>query len=174
MLPSLQGISTSKNSILSRGIFDQRILQSDWQESLLATSNEKWKSQIPPFLDSYLNTTHLKYRLIPSRDIGDQRILHSDWMRDTHDHVKPKVIASLAAFPCWLTTCKKRKTSVDSFQKNWWSQHPAVWLDQRLMWPHPTKKDIVDQRILQSNWMRSIPGHNQPKVIASDATLRFI
>ena len=98
MLPSLQGIYKNKNSILSRGFVDQRILLSDWQESLLATSNEKWKSQIPPFLHSYLNTTHLKYRLILSRDIGDQRILHSDWMRDTHDHVKPKVIASLAAF----------------------------------------------------------------------------
>ena len=28
--------------------------------------------------------------------------------------------------------------------------------------------DIVDQRVLQSKWMRSTPGHIQPKVEVSD------
>ena len=35
-------------------------------------------------------------------------------------------------------------------------------------------RDIVDQRILQSVWMGGIPGHTQPKVVASDAAFPYL
>ena len=110
--------------------------------------------------------------MIPSRDIGDQRILHADWIRGTPGHIKPKLVASAAAFPCWLTTCKKTQDINWFFPEKLMIKISCSLTGPETNWPHPTNRDIVDQRILQPNWMRNTPSHTQPKVIASNTTLR--
>ena len=59
--------------------------------------------------------------------------------------IKPKVIPPLEdkCYLPWRTIPIQK--SVDSFQRNWWSKNPAIWLDES--------------------------GHTQPKVVVWDATL---
>ena len=76
------------------------------------------------------------------------------------------------------------------------TKNSAIQFDERLNWPHPAKnrssrllpylddylnaknlqyqllpsKDIYDQKILQSDWMRSKPGQTHAKNLVSGAT----
>ena len=85
------------------------------------------------------------FQLILSRDLDDQRILQSDWMRDTLG----KRIASLRYYLPLMTI---------SMQIEYWEYQfifsrdmsPAVWLDERQNWPHPTKSGSFSFRELRS------------------------
>ena len=102
------------------------------------------------------------------------------WLDKRHKwpHSQPKVVVSDATFPWWLSPCKKSKRSINSFQKYWWSNNPAIWLDERHIWSHSTNssslrgyffdlhaknlrdwfapsRDIENQRILPSDWLRA-------------------
>ena len=61
-------------------------------------------------------------------------------MKVTTDRTQPKVIVSEAAFPWSITPCKKTKIAIDSFQRYWWSNTPAIWLDKRRNWSYPTNR----------------------------------
>ena len=96
------------------------------------------------------------------------------------------------------TNLKRALISVDLFQRHGWSRNPEIQLGERHTLPQPTKvtvsvttllscldghlcakniryklipsKDIDEQRILQSDWIRGTPGHTQSKVVVSYAT----
>ena len=100
---------------------------------------------------------------------------------------------SLIWSPWWLFSCRKSNRLVDSLKIYWWSNIPAIWLNERHNWPHwkllvsdaafpwwltPCKKlgyhlihsrDIDDQRILQSDWTKGTTGHTHLKELALDA-----
>ena len=38
-----------------------------------------------------------------------------------------------------ISPCKKSKILTESFHIYWGSKNPAIWLDKRDSWPHPTK-----------------------------------
>ena len=58
-------------------------------------------------MTSLIQARKLRHHLTLSRDNDDQRILRSDWARDTTIHTQSKIRFSDAAFPWWLTPCKK-------------------------------------------------------------------
>ena len=94
------------------------------------------------------------------------------------------------SFRCYLplltNSIQKAKISIDPFKRNWRSKNTGIQFNKRLKKPHLTmsgsprcyfplmtnlmhKKlwdmnwfSLTDQRILQSDWMRSTPGHSQP------------
>ena len=44
--------------------------------------------------------------------------------------------------PGYLSLCKQSKISVDSFQKYYLQQNPAIWLDKRNNWLNSTKSGL--------------------------------
>ena len=99
--------------------------------------------------------------------IADQKILQSDWIRDTETTPNQKVVVSGATFP-WYLHSKIPWWSSDSFSRYWWSWNPAIWLDERHNWPHPTK--LIDS--FKIYWWKKNPaksdlinktGHTQPE-----------
>ena len=117
-----------------------------------------------PSLDHYLHVKNIRDRSIRSRNIDDQKILQSELKRGTTGHTQPKVVISDAAFPWWLTSCKKLRYHLipcrdidndDNFAKN---LHTKNLRDCRI-----PSRDTDDQRILQSDWAWGATGHAQPK-----------
>ena len=102
------------------------------QEAQLAAPNQELFSDatFPWWLIPCKKVIH---KLIFSQDIVDQRILQSDWTRGTTGYTQPNSSVSHHALPQSLILCKKTKTY-------WWSKNPAIWLDERHIWPHPIKK----------------------------------
>ena len=102
-----------------------------------------WKAQLPhpikkwlPFFDDYLQSKNLRDQSIPSRDI-----IKKSWARTTTGQSHPpKVVFSDAAFPWSITSCKKAKTSLDSFQRYWWSNNSAIWLAKKHDWQTQPKR----------------------------------
>ena len=91
------------------------------------------------------------FQLILSRDLDDQRILQSDWMRDTLG----KKIASLRYYLPLM---------IISMQIEYWEyqltfsrdKSPAIWLDERYNWPHPTKSGSFRRYVpLMTNSMKN-------------------
>ena len=70
--------------------------------------------------------------------IAEQKILQFDWMRDTTCHTQPKS-SSLRCYLPLMTISMQKLGSLDSFHRYWRSKNPAIWLDKRQNWPHPTK-----------------------------------
>ena len=68
------------------------------------------------------NPKKLRHQLTLSSDIVDHRILQSDWARSMADPTQPKMEILDATFTWWLTLCTKTKTSLDPFQRYWWSK----------------------------------------------------
>ena len=96
----------------------KRILQSDWMQSTPG------KTQ-PKLIVSYVIYSiqkNLRYLIL--QQCCNKRILQSNWTKSTPDYTKPKVIVSDVSFSWWLSPCKKTKTSIDSFQRYWWSKNP--------------------------------------------------
>ena len=87
-----------------------------------------------------IHVKSLKDQLILSRDIDNQRIWQSDWMGVTTGRTQPNAEVSQATFPWRLVPCKKTKVPLDSFQRYGWLNNPAIGLDERNNWPHPTKR----------------------------------
>ena len=88
-----------------------------------------------------------RYQLFSSRYIDDQTITQSDWIKGTTDHTQPKE----ATFPWLLSPSKESKRT--------WSQmikEPAIWLEEthNLRYSLIPSRDIDNQRITQSNWLR--------------------
>ena len=79
------------------------------------------------------------YQSITSRDIDDQRILESDWTSGKPSGTQPRMVVLDVTFPWWLSPRKKLKISIGFFLWYCWSKNPAVWLDKKYHWPHPTK-----------------------------------
>ena len=85
-------------------------------------------------------------------------------------------IVSGATFHWWLFPCKKSKISLDSFQKYWCStilQSDWTWGKTG----HNQLKVVVSDatfplwlRILQSDWTKGTTGLNQPKLLVLDAS----
>ena len=68
------------------------------------------------------------------------------WLHKMHTWPHPtksSAAVSGATFPWWLSPLQKCKRSINSFQKNWWSKHPTIWLDKRQNWSHPTQSDSL-------------------------------
>ena len=96
-----------------------------------------------PSLDDYLHVNEINYHLTFFWDI-DQRIPQYDLTRSTIGHTQWKVVVSDEIFTWGLTLCKIiLKISLDSFQRYWSSKNPALWLDKRHTWPHPTKSSSL-------------------------------
>ena len=134
-----------------------------------------------PSLDDYLNARNLRDLLILSRDIDDQRILQSHWTRDTIGPTKPKEVISGAAFPSWLTRCKKlryhlipsRDTDDQKILQSDLMMRGTTYKPNQHQQMLPSSDDfhlmqkfkrllflseIFDQRILQSDWIRGRTG----------------
>ena len=126
--------------ILFTDIDDQRILQSDWMKSTTATSNQKVAASHATFLWWLSPIKNLRDQSIPSKDI-----IKKSWARTTTGQSHPpKVVFSDAAFPWWITSCKKAKTSLDSFQRYWWSNNSAIWLAKKHDWQTQPKQVVPD------------------------------
>ena len=107
-------------------------------------------------------------------------------MRTKPSDTQPKEVVLNATFPWWLSPCKKSKW----YQ---WFKNPAIWLDKRPNWPHPTKSSslrcylplmvnsmqknwyIIDsfQRYWWSKndafwWKSGTTDHTRPKLVAWD------
>ena len=63
-----------------------------------ATPNQRWNSQMLPFLDAYLHAKNLRYQLFLSKDTVDQRILQSDWTTSTSGNTQPKMTLKMLSF----------------------------------------------------------------------------
>ena len=101
-------------------------------EAQLATADLNWQSKMLSSLDDYI-LVKKRRTLTLSRHIDDHRILQSDWMKKTTDHTQPKVVALDATLPQWLSSGKKSKIDIDSFQIYWWSKNPAIWLVESIL-----------------------------------------
>ena len=93
------------------------------------------------------------YKFISSRYINDQKVLQSDWTRGKTSHTQPKLLVSNATFPWWLFPCNVKIT---------------IWRHHLIL-----SRDIDEQRILQSDWIRSTLCHSLYKVVVSDATFSW-
>ena len=124
-----------------RDINDQRILQSDWTRDTASHTQPKVvfsDATFPCWLTPCKKKKKI-HHLIFSRDIDDQRFLQSDGTSCTAGHTQLD-----ANFHWWSPQCKKTKVLIVSFQRYWWSKNPAVWLDKRHNWSHPTTSGISD------------------------------
>ena len=75
--------------------------------------------------------------MIPSREINDWGILESKWPKSKPGDIQQVVAVLNATFP-WLSPCKSLKN---------------YWISPR---------DIDDQRLLKSDWMRGSTGWLHP------------
>ena len=87
-----------------------------------------------------MNISIQKIYNINSRDIVDKRTMQPDWMTGTPDHTQPKVALIDSTFSWRLTSCKKSKILIGSFQWHTGLKDPAIWLDTKHNWSHPTKR----------------------------------
>ena len=142
-------------------------------ETQLATTNQKWLSQMLPSLD--LRAKNLKYHLICSTYIVDLIILQFHWTRSTIGHTQTKVVLSEKKnmqknwdtnwlFPEILTIKESwnligQQTQLVPPMQKLWSQ----MLHSHDDYLHATNpryglipsKDIDDQIIMQSDWWRA-------------------
>ena len=68
------------------------------------------------------------YQLIPSSSIDDQKIMLLDWNKHVPGLTQPKVVVPDPTFPLRLSSWKRFKLSIGSFQRYLWSMNSAIWL----------------------------------------------
>ena len=118
----------------------------------MAPPNQKWQSPMLPSFNDCLHAKNLRYQLIPSRNIDDQRILQSDCPDERNTWPHPTKSRSLRCYLPLINISMQKKLRLTQLTLPW---------------------DIDDQRILQSNWMRSTTGQPQPKWVVSNDTFTW-
>ena len=90
--------------------------------------NESWNLISPRYTWRHPNNSGSFKCYLPLMIFSMQKIKDINWF-----------------FPVLLLIkeCKKSNESIDSFQRYWSSKNPAIWLDERHNWSHPTKVDSL-------------------------------